>query len=256
MESPAPRSPVHVNPDVASKPQRPRCILSRLAWARRPKNPTACSSKRFSIYFYDDYINGKVTELRKNLGAGCNYRSEKILFKEAIRIAGSRANRPYFDKYCSIISKIKSYNRQEHMEVSFYNLASIIGASEFELSHLNHIERLVSSIDSAYSHYGLFLLNRFISVRKYEFYREGCAMLLLPEAGGITSADVDAICRLVNVIVSKCDGTSEKSISMLAQFFTKKSFTLEIAPGLSDALSRFDGQQIPNYLEKLNSTVA
>ena len=257
MQSPVPQSFVQPSSKATYKPKKLRRIFSSLMPIRRQKaNLIARRPKTFKgIYFYDDYIDNKVTELKKNLESGCLHRAERTLLKEAIRIAGARASRPWFDKYCSIISKISTY-RHEQMKTSFYHFAAIVRAPQFELPYLNHIERLVSSIDSTHSHYGIFLLNRFMLTRKHGLDSQEGARRALPEAGGITSADVDAMCRLINLIASKCNGTSEESIFILAEFFEKESFTLKIIPNLENALSGFEGHQIPPYLEKVNSTFA
>ena len=131
----------------------------------------------------------------------------------------------------------------------------MVCTADFEPHHLGHVERMLSSLDREHSHYGLFLFNRLISGR-HGINNQWGARRALPEADGITQAYVDAMCRLVTMIASKCNGTSEDSISMLSWFFTKKSFSLGAMRDLEDAISGFSGYQIPSYLERVNGTFA
>jgi hypothetical protein len=221
-------------------------VQNRAKAARRPT----------SIYFYDDHVNGKVEELRKCLKKGCSYESAAYLVRGALRIAGAKGTRQWFDKYCSIISDISS-RKPEQRKCLFCYFSDAVDTNSFELNHLDHIERMLSSIGSAHSHYGLFLFNRFISGKMHNMNSQWGARRALPESEVITQADVDVLCRLVNLIVSKCNGTSESSISMLAALFSKNSFSLGTMPYLEAELSGFNnGFQIPRYLEKVKSTFA
>jgi hypothetical protein len=208
-----------------------------------------------AIYFYDDCTNGKVAELRKRLEAGCPPESRAQIFRGALKIVNSEANSRWFDKYCSIVADISSHEPGQR-EPLFYYLGRIVSTPDFfELHHLDYIERMLSSIGRAHSYYGLFLVHMFISCRRQnlESFPKG-AWPALPEAGGITLADVSAMCLLVNLMASKCNGSLEESMSMLAGFFSKKSFRFNLLPSIDDAISVLDGHEIPPYLEKLNST--
>jgi hypothetical protein len=219
--------------------QSPQIAFNRIAKNRR-------RSRLKDIYFYDDHSNSKIRELKKNLVKNLGFEgSETLQFERdvvrfALKAAMSNGGRQWLDNYCSTVSRLLTYNpeRRQHALNQFFSLL------EFRRDYLGHLHRMASR-EEEIAHYSMTLLIHFASGRQNP-----------ADLGGVTTNDIDALCDLVEIVKSKCNGTSERSIAGLAEFFSKKAFTFKVVPHIAQNLSGLDGQMIPGHISKLNGTFA
>jgi hypothetical protein len=220
--------------------ESPQTAFNTIAKNRRRPRPR-------EIYFYDDLVNSRIKGLRKDLMENLGFENSEVLAFErdlirfALKAATSMPNgRQWLDNYCSTLSRLLAYNpeRREDAINQFFSLL------EFRRDYLGHLHRMASR-EEEIAHYSMTILNHFVYPRQKS-----------ADVNSITNGDIDALCGLVGVITSKCNGTSAKSIAGLAEFFSKKSFTFKVIPHLAHNLSGLDSNAIPSHISKINCTFA
>jgi hypothetical protein len=225
-----------VNCNIAMQKESPQSSFAAVGNRRRPRP--------MSMYFYDDIVNKKVSNLKNRLESACSYADEKTILRPALQILGQH-DRARFNTYCSAVSRMLSFE-SEYRDYALKHFIGIVRSPDFfKLSYVDHLGRLTSE-GQEQACYNLMLLNYFIAGRRNH-----------PAGNNITNSDVEALCGIVSLIKSKCNGTSSISIEELAHFLAKRSFSFGVLPRIASQISEMkESDNIPIFVNQLNGTFA